>query len=52
MNTTIESAVDVSMRAQRNYDLSQTFLINSKVYFEEEVEDTRGKRYMLVGKLY
>ena len=26
--------------------------INSKVYFEEEVEDTRGKRYMLVGKLY
>ena len=42
MNTTIESAVDVSMRAQRNYDLSQTFLINSKVYFEEEVEDTTG----------
>lgn len=25
---------------------------HSKVFFEEEVEDTRGTRYMLVGKLY
>ena len=25
--------------------------VNSRVYFEEEVEDTRGTRYMLVGKL-